>query len=57
MEIQSIHNTNIHIQNMTRFEITIIYKVVRKFIDIGSVLIVRLSSLAYVTSTLRSIST
>ena len=52
MKIQSIHNTNIHIQHMTRFDITIIYKVVRKLNDVGRVLIVRLSSLArnnYVT--------
>ena len=52
MKIQSIHITNIHIQHMTRFEITIIYKVARKLIDVGRVLIVRLSSLArnnYVT--------
>ena len=52
MKIQSIHNTNIHIQHMTRFEINIIYNVVRKLNDVGRVLIVRLSSLArnnYVT--------
>ena len=52
MKIQSIHNTSIHIQHMTRFEITIIYKVVRKLNDVGRVLIVRLSGLArnnYVT--------
>ena len=48
MKIQS----NIHIQHMTRFKITIIYKVVRNLNDVGRVLIVRLSSLArnnYVT--------
>ena len=52
MKIQSIHNRNIHIQHMTRFKITIIYKVVRNLNDVGRVLIVRLSSLArnnYVT--------